>query len=255
MKQALLIASFGSTVPEAEKDIAAVEAALAAAAPGWQAARAFTSGMVRRALAARGRTVDSVPEALARLRRAGCRDVFVQPTHFLCGVEYDKLKAEAEAAAAGFDRVRVGRPLLDGEESLRRVAGILDELYPAEAGRAVVLMGHGTRSEANGSYACLQQMLEEGGRPDIRIGTVESLPDIGAVCGWLQGRPDIRRVSLAPLMLVAGDHIRNDMAGEDAGSWRGILAAAGYEVRCTLRGLGSEEKVQALYAASLQKAL
>ena len=105
MKQALICVSFGTTVPAARRDIEAVEAALRAAAPGRQFARAYTSGMIRRTLAARGQAVDSLPEALARLRAGGCRDVIVQPTHFLCGVEYDKLKAEALAAAAGFWRL------------------------------------------------------------------------------------------------------------------------------------------------------
>ena len=101
MKQALLIASFGTTVPRAEQEAAALERALAAAAPGWTAVRAYTSGMVRRVLARQGRPVDSPAEALAKLQAGGAGEVFVQPTHFLLGIEYDKLKAEALAAAAG----------------------------------------------------------------------------------------------------------------------------------------------------------
>ena len=112
-QKALVCASFGTTVPTAAADIAGVEQALAAAAPGWQLLRAYTSGMVRTALAGRGQPEDSVPEALARAAAAGCRRVLVQPTHFLWGVEYDKLKAQALAAAPGFDWLRVGRPLLD----------------------------------------------------------------------------------------------------------------------------------------------
>ena len=99
MKQALLIASFGTTVPRAEQEAAALERALAAAAPGWTAVRAYTSGMVRRVLARQGRPVDSPAEALAKLQAGGAGEVFVQPTHFLRGIEYDKLKAEALAAA------------------------------------------------------------------------------------------------------------------------------------------------------------
>ena len=132
MKQALLAAGFGTTVPHAAQELAALEAALAAAAPGWTMARAYTSGMVRRILARQGQPVDSVAGALSRLKAAGVEEVFVQPTHFLCGVEYDKLKAEAGAMASDFARLRVGRPLLDGTAAVRKLAGILAGLRSEE---------------------------------------------------------------------------------------------------------------------------
>ena len=133
MKQALLIASFGTTVPRAEQEAAALERALAAAAPGWTAVRAYTSGMVRRVLARQGRPVDSPAEALAKLQAGGAGEVFVQPTHFLRGIEYDKLKAEALAAAGGFARLRVGRPLLDDTQVVREMATLLAGLYKSAA--------------------------------------------------------------------------------------------------------------------------
>ena len=255
MKQALICVSFGTTVPAARRDIEAVEAALRAAAPGRQFARAYTSGMIRRTLAARGQAVDSLPEALARLRAGGCRDVIVQPTHFLRGVEYDKLKAEALAAAAGFDRLAVGRPLLDSTADLRALAGILMRLYPARPGQAVVLMGHGSAHFANVVYPALQTAFALAGRPDVRVATVEGWPALDDVRGWLRAQGGVRRVLLAPLMLCAGDHARSDMAGDGPDSWRSLLAGDGCAVECVLRGLGSEEAVQAMYAARLQKLL
>lgn len=253
-QKALLCASFGTTVPTAAADIAGVEQALAAAAPGWQLLRAYTSGMVRAALAGRGQPEDSVPEALARAAAAGCRRVLVQPTHFLWGVEYDKLKAQALAAAPGFDWLRVGRPLLDDTRDLRALAGAIGALYPAEPGRAVVLMGHGSAHRANVVYPALQGIFELQSRPDIRVGTVEGWPGLAEVCAAL-ARSRASRVLLVPLMLVAGDHAQNDMAGPGPHSWRSVLAGQGYRVDWVRHGLGSEKAVQDLYAAHLRGVL
>lgn len=253
-QKALVCASFGTTVPTAAADIAGVEQALAAAAPGWQLLRAYTSGMVRTALAGRGQPEDSVPEALARAAAAGCRRVLVQPTHFLWGVEYDKLKAQALAAAPGFDWLRVGRPLLDDTRDLRALAGAIGALYPAEPGRAVVLMGHGSAHRANVVYPALQGIFELQSRPDIRVGTVEGWPGLAEVCAAL-ARSRASRVLLVPLMLVAGDHAQNDMAGPGPHSWRSVLAGQGYRVDWVRHGLGSEKAVQDLYAAHLRGVL
>lgn len=253
-QKALVCASFGTTVPTAAADIAGVEQALAAAAPGWQLLRAYTSGMVRTALAGRGQPEDSVPEALARAAAAGCRRVLVQPTHFLWGVEYDKLKAQALAAAPGFDWLRVGRPLLDDTRDLRALAGAIGALYPAEPGRAVVLMGHGSAHRANVVYPALQGIFELQSRPDIRVGTVEGWPGLAEVCAAL-ARSRASRVLLVPLMLVAGDHAQNDMAGPGPHSWCSVLAGQGYRVDWVRHGLGSEKAVQDLYAAHLRGVL
>ena len=253
-QKALVCASFGTTVPTAAADIAGVEQALAAAAPGWQLLRAYTSGMVRTALAGRGQPEDSVPEALARAAAAGCRRVLVQPTHFLWGVEYDKLKAQALAAAPGFDWLRVGRPLLDDTRDLRALAGAIGALYPAEPGRAVVLMGHGSAHRANVVYPALQGIFELQSRPDIRVGTVEGWPGLAEVCAAL-AHSRASRVLLVPLMLVAGDHAQNDMAGPGPHSWRSVLAGQGYRVDWVRHGLGSEKAVQDLYAAHLRGVL
>ena len=251
MNQALLIAGFGTTVPSAQEELAGLEAALAAAAPGWQAVRAYTSGMVRRALAARGRPVDSPAEALAKLKAAGVEEVFVQPTHFLCGIEYEKLKADAAAAAPGFARLRVGRPLLDGTEAVRALAALLMELCPAAEGHAVVFMGHGTAAFANLAYPALQTVFELAGRPDLRVGTVEGWPGLEEARGWLWAHPACRSVRLVPLLLAAGDHALHDMAGEDPGSWQSILEKDGYEVSCTLRGLAAEPAFRQFCAARM----
>ena len=128
------------------------------------------------------------------------------------------------------------------------------EIREAEPGRAVVLMGHGSAHRANVVYPALQGIFELQSRPDIRVGTVEGWPGLAEVCAAL-ARSRASRVLLVPLMLVAGDHAQNDMAGPGPHSWRSVLAGQGYRVDWVRHGLGSEKAVQDLYAAHLRGVL
>lgn len=250
MRQALVITSFGTSVPEARVSITAVERALAEAAPDWRFVRSFTSPTIRRKLAGRGEHIPSLAEALEQLQADGTRRVMVQPTHLLYGYEYDKIKAEAEALAHHFESLRVGRPLLAGSADILRFAQELSASHPAEERRAVVLMGHGTGHFANTVYPAMQTALHLAGRDDILIGTVEGWPGLeDVVCQLEPG--GARSVRLLPLMLVAGDHARNDMAGE----WKACLERAGHTVSCSFTGLGELAWVQEMYRERLIDAI
>ena len=251
MEKALLCVSFGTSVPEAEESIAAVENALRAAAPGRLLVRAYTSSMICRKLAGRGETVLSVQEAFQQLAEQGVSDVLVQPTHLLRGSEYDKVRTEAALWRERFSAVRLGAPLLAGTEDLRAFAGILDEAYPARQGQALVLFGHGTDVFANMVYPALQTALHLLGRTDIVVGTVEGWPGFPEVLEQLR-RQDRQQVHLVPLMLVAGDHAMHDMAGSGDSSWKSRLEAEGYAVTCTMQGLGMLPAVQELYCRHMQ---
>ena len=253
MTQALLCVSFGTTWPEARAGIDRVEEVLAAAVPQRRFARAFTSGIIRRTLARRGETVLGVAEALEQLAQAGTEDVLVQPTHLLPGREYDKLLAEAAPWAGRFHALRMGAPLLGGTEDLARLAEALDAAYPARPGEALVLFGHGTDHFANMVYPALQTAFRLLGRRDVLVGTVEGWPGYGEVASQLAGG-GWRRVHLAPLMLVAGDHALHDMTGTPD-SWQARLEAAGHDVRWTIRGLGEIPGVQELYRSHLMALL
>lgn len=251
MEQAIVITSFGTSVPEARVSITAVEEALKSAAPDCVCVRAFTSSIIRRILAGRGENVPSVTQALERLCAAGVRKVVVQPTHLLYGFEYDKLKAEADAFAARFEQVTVGRPLLANTEDIQHFAVGLSQTYPERDGEAVVLMGHGTEHFANAVYPALQTALHLKGRDDLYIGTVEGWPSFDDVLNQLKER----RVLLAPLMLVAGDHAREDMAGDSPDSWKSRLEQAGVSVTCSFTGLGMLPWVQEMYRERLLSVL
>jgi len=250
MKQALLCVSFGTTVPSARESIDAVEAALRDAVPGRAFARAYTSSIIRRILRGRGEDIPSCAEALDQLREQGFTDVLVQPTHFLPGVEFDKLRDEAAARSGDFQRLTVGRPLLSEPEDLHRLATVLNEVYPPVPGEALVLFGHGTSHFANAVYPALQTVFSLTGRDDVLVGTVEGWPGYGDVEEQLRDS-GVRAAHIVPLMLVAGDHALNDMSGSDPDSWQSRLEAAGFAVRCDLRGMGMLPGVRQMYREHL----
>ncbi|MCD8004520.1 MAG: sirohydrochlorin cobaltochelatase [Oscillospiraceae bacterium] len=251
MKSAIVMTSFGTSAPQAQEDIAAVEGALAAAAPGYRCVRAFTSPTIRKILAGRGTSVPSMTQALERLRGEGTERVAVQPTHLLYGFEYDRLKTQAQAVAPGFQALRVGRPLLAGTEDILAFAGGLCQTYPAQEGGAVVFMGHGTGHFANAVYPALQTALSLRGREDLFVATVEGWP---ALEDWLP-RLAGREVRLVPLMLVAGEHAKKDMAGGGPDSWKSRLEGAGCRVSCALTSLGRLDWVQQMYRQRLLETL
>ncbi len=255
-KQAILAVSFGTShFDTLEKTIAAIEAELAAAFPERTLRRAFTSGMILRKLEREGTHIDDVPQALERLADEGYVDVAVQPTHILNGDEYDKLMAQAATFAGRFARLAFGKPLLTAEADYRALADALLSDLPAPSEDAAVLyMGHGTGHYANAAYTQLEYLLHDLGRRDIVIGTVEGYPGFDEALRRLKERHAVRRVELRPLMVVAGDHAKNDLAGDEPDSWKSMLEAEGYQVSCVLRGLGENPGVRALFAAHAEAA-
>ena len=254
MRQAVICVSFGTSVPAGRENITAVEDVLRRAAGDRIFARAFTSGVIRRVLQERGEAVDGVEEVLGSLWRQGVEEVLLQPTHILCGNEYDKMRREAEPWREKFRSLRFGTPLLTDTDDLQALAEKLSAAYPARDGEALVLFGHGTDHTANLVYPALQTAFHLAGRRDMLVGTVEGWPAFEDVLAQLRERSE-KRVHLLPLMLVAGDHALNDMAGKTPESWKSRLEAEGFTVRATLRGLGLLPEVQAMYRAHLEAAL
>lgn len=248
--KALLAVSFGTSYRDTlERNIAAIERDLAAALPGRTLYRAFTSGMILKKLRERdGLVIPSPQEALTALLAQGCDDVVIQPTHLMNGDEYDKLCAQAAPFRGRFKRLVMGKPLLSGAGDYAATAEALLAALPVQdEGRAVVLMGHGSAHFANSAYALLEYVLHDLGRGDILVGTVEGYPALAEVLRRLEERPKVKRVDLFPLMIVAGDHARNDMAGSGGDAWKTRLESLGYEVTCHLMGLGEYAQVRALF--------
>jgi sirohydrochlorin cobaltochelatase len=175
--------------------------------------------------------VENEAEALARLRREGYEDIAFVPTHMIRGQEYERVAAVA-------DGLPVSAPLLDDQADLEWMAGLLDGIA-AEEGRTLLVMGHGTDHVADATYARLREVL-----PDrVKLACVEGRHALEGILDGLEAVPG-KALTLMPLMLVAGDHARNDLAGDAPDSWKNILLARGFDVRTRLTGLGALEAVQ-----------
>ena len=249
MKKAVLVTSFGTShLDTMEKTIAAIEQAISKALPDFTLRRAFTSTIIMKKLRKRdGMEIDDVSQALSRLVEEGYSQVVIQPTHILCGEEYEKLCA---LAAPFTDKLTIsmGTPLLRTIDQHWDLAKVLKNLLPEpKQEEAILFMGHGTPHFANAAYALLQYMLEDLGADRIFIGTVEGCPDLEQVTRRIRKNPEIKKLTLLPMMIVAGDHANNDMAGPEPDSWKNQLTEEGYQVTCLLRGLGESEAIQSLF--------
>ena len=257
-EQELLVVSFGTSYNDARRlSIGGVEDALAAAYPDWSVRRAFTSQIVLDHVQERdGVTMDNVRDALDRAVANGVRTLVVQPTHLMNGFEYTELADELASRAGEFEYVAIGAPLLTTDDDFRRVAEAVTA-SAAEYGdgeTALCLMGHGTEAASNGVYEKMQGVLTDMGAQNCYVGTVEAEPSLEDVLSAVQSG-DYKRVVLQPLMLVAGDHAHNDMAGDEPESWKSVFEGAGYETICVLRGLGELDAVQALFVEHARAAM
>lgn len=256
-EKALLAVSFGTSYADTlEKNIAAIERDLAAAFPERTLRRAFTSGMIlRRWKRERGVEIDDVPAALERLAGEGYTDILIQPTHVMNGEEYHKLVDQAEQFRGRFDKLTVGVPLLTAAEDYLDLGRALMEILPPKSEeRAVVYMGHGSEHQANSAYALMEYAFHDLGRSDVIVGTVEGYPNFDAVLRRLKERPKVKEVELRPLMTVAGDHAKNDLAGDEPDSWKNILEGMGYQTSCVLTGLGEYPRVRAMFVEHARQA-
>ncbi len=244
-KQAILVVSFGTTFAETRRvTIDRIEQYLADAFPECVIYRAWTSRMIIRKLKERdGIVIDTVPEALKRMAGDGITSVKIQPTHILNGLENDRMKADAMTCVDLFKEMTFADPLLTSQEDIFRAAQIVADKFPQVSDdTALVLMGHGTDHYVNTIYAALDYALKDKGYSHIYVGTVEAYPSLETVMTRLK-EGDYKKVILTPFMIVAGDHARNDMAGEDDASWKSQLEKGGYEVECVVKGLGEYEEI------------
>lgn len=255
-KRALLAVSFGTSYPEtARKTIGAVEQDLSAAFPGLPVYRAWTSGFIRRKIAERdGVRIPSLEEALAQMLQDGIREILVQPTFMLEGIEYDELTESLGRHRAEFDQILLGRPLLARERDLDSVVDAVHASFPeVKAGEALVLMGHGTRHGANHVYPQLAELFRSHGYGNVYLGTVEAVPGLAEVLEGLDAQKP-EKVYLAPFLFVAGDHAEKDLAGSGPDSWNSVICAKGYRTECRKMGLGEYRAVRRMYVEHAREA-
>lgn len=248
----LLVVSFGTSYNDNRAaTIGAVESAMETAFPDYAVRRGFTSNIIIEHIQRRdGVVIDDVAEALARAKANGVKNLLVQPTHLMNGYEYGDLVKELEACAWDFETVKIGAPLLTTDEDFAAVAqAMVDAAAGYDDGKtAVCYMGHGSEAAANGIYARMQQHLTGSGHDNFFVGTVEAEPTAEDLVKLVKAA-GYEKVVLRPMMIVAGDHANNDMAGDGEDSWKSVFTAAGFQVTCEINGLGELEAIQQLLAA------
>lgn len=276
----ILVVSFGTSFNDSRaKDIHGIEKAIADAFPEWSVRRAFTAQIIINHVQARdGEAIDNVEQALQRAIDNGVKNLVVQPTHLMHGAEYDEMCEVIAQYEDQFESVKISEPLLgtvgatDNEVNTdkKTVAEAVvaeavaeagfDSIEAAkEAGYAFVFMGHGTSHTAKISYTQMQSQMAELGYDNVWIGTVEGEPEATACENVIAAVSDAgyKTVVLRPLMIVAGDHANNDMAGDDDDSWKSMFVASGLfdTVDTQISGLGRIEKIQGIYIDHLNEVI
>ena len=270
----LLVVSFGTSFNDSRaRDIGGIEKALQEAYPDWSVRRAFTSQIIiNHVLARDGEKIDNVEQALERAAANGVKTLVIQPTHLMHGAEYDELIKTVDSFSGMFESVEIAEPLLgkvgadpaevnaDKETVAKAVtetavaAAGYDSLdAAAQEGTAFVFMGHGTSHTAKVTYSQMQTQMEELGYKNVFIGTVEGEPEDTSCEAVIEKvkAAGYSKVVLRPLMVVAGDHANNDMAGEDEDSWVSLFKADGAfsEIDAQIEGLGGIPAVQQVYVS------
>lgn len=270
----ILVVSFGTSFNDSRvADIKGIEDALQEAYPDWSVRRAFTSQIIINHIQARdGECIDNMDQALERAVKNGVKNLVVLPTHLMHGAEYDELMESVQAYQNQFASVKVAEPLL-GEvgsdadainEDKKSVATAITESAVTEAGygslkeaqedgTAFVFMGHGTSHTAKVSYSQMQAQMKDLGFENVFIGTVEGEPEDTACEAVIEAvaKAGYQKVVLRPLMVVAGDHANNDMAGDEEDSWKSLFSASGKfdRVDAQIAGLGQSGAIQQIYVA------
>ena len=276
----LLVVSFGTSFNDSRaEDVKGIEDALAAAYPDWSVRRAFTAQIIINHVQARdGEAIDNMQQALDRAVANGVKNLVVQPTHLMHGAEYDEMTEAIDGYKDKFESVAIAEPMLgevgddatvinDDKKAVAqaitdeacKVAGFDDMKAAADAGTAFVFMGHGTSHTANVTYDQMQTQMDDLGFTNAFIGTVEGEPEDTACDKVIEKVKEagFKNVILRPLMVVAGDHANNDMAGDDEDSWKSQFVASGDfdSVDCQIEGLGRIAAVEDLYVAHTKAAI
>ncbi len=254
-QKAILVVSFGTSHRETMgKTIEQIETDIGRAYPDHRIYRAFTSKMIINILKSRGVPVMTVKEAMDQMLQDGMNEVIVQPTHILNGIENDIMMDEVNDCRDRFRSVKTGVPLLTSTQDYHKVIrGLMEEQPFLQSEEALVYMGHGTVHYSNTSYAALEYIFRDYGQEDVYVGTVEAYPALNNVIRQLR-KKCYKKIKLVPFMIVSGDHALNDMAGEEEDSWKSILEKEGYEVSCSLKGLGEYKCIRDIFIEHVAKA-
>lgn len=274
MKKAILIVSFGTSHRDArERSLDYILKDIRSAADNMAGVRAdnptdedketvmvyqaYTSGMIINALAKEDVRIATVEEAVQQILSDGVRQLIVVPTHMIPGMEYHKMLADLEAYRNQFDKLAVTTTVLEEQNDCERLVSVLQEMFVFKPDIEYILMGHGTESDANARYEQMNEAFVEAGLANVQIASVEAKPDMDDALkrlNELKCRKNIAKVIVQPFMVVAGDHAKNDMAGEED-SYVTRLREAGYPVEAVVKGLGEYPQFRKIYVDKVKKVI
>ncbi len=256
-KKAMVIVSFGTSYADTrELTIAATEDVFREEFGSYDIYRAFTSQTIIDILEERDNIkVNNVREVMELLTKEKYGEVVVQPLHVMNGAEYDEMSSIIKEYEGNFNEVKIGKALLSSVADYEKTVEALATQFPeTKDGEAIVFMGHGTHHDANAVYGTLEYVFHANGYKNVFVGTVEGYPTLDNVINELEEN-NINKVTLMPLMIVAGDHAHNDMAGDEEDSWKVRLKEQGYEVETYLHGIGENEEIRKIYLTHAKKAI
>ncbi|MEA4972826.1 Sirohydrochlorin cobaltochelatase [bioreactor metagenome] len=253
MKTAVLVVSFGAVSSEARKNsLDKIENDIAKAFPDYYIYRAYTSGIViRRIYENENIHIDTLKEAFEKMRTNGITDVIVQPTHMIDGIEYKKICRICDEHKDVFSSLKVGKALLEKYEDCIKTVDIISKEIDFNSSYEYILMGHGSEDTANIRYEQMNVAFVNQGLTNVRIATVEAKPDIDEAIERLGNKENVKKVIIQPFMMVAGDHAKNDMAGEK-NSFYSKVKDAGYDAKCVIMGLGEYKLIRNMIVENLE---
>lgn len=256
-KKGILVVSFGTSYEETrKKTIDLIEDDIKKAFPDFKIFRAFTSKIILRKLKSEyNLKINNVKEAMEEIIRQGIKELIVQPTHIINGIENNNMIEDIKNYKDYFDSIKIGTPLLTSTEDyfslIKVVTNKFSYIKPDEA---LVCMGHGSSHYTNSSYPALDYMFKAEGHDNVFLGTVEGYPTLDNVVNSLK-RFKPKKSYIIPLMIVAGDHALNDMSSDEDDSWKSILENNGFECECILKGLGEYPEVRNMFIDHIKNAV
>ena len=243
MKKAILVTSFGTSHRDTrEKCLDSIQREVEEKYGSENVERAYTSGIIRRIIEKKEEVhIFDQKEGLKVLKDKGFEEIITMSLHILDGIEYSKLDDKFG---------KISKPLLADDEDFEKIVEN-KEFNDLEGNDAIVFMGHGTESEADYAYQKLQEEYLKAGKNNIFIATVDGKVTIKDVIEKMKGK-GFRNILLKPLMIVAGDHAKNDMSSDNEDSWKTMLKNEGYEVTSVLKGMGEYEFIRKMFMDKLE---
>lgn len=256
-EKAILVVSFGCSTPSIrEVTISQIEEDIKQVYKDYKVYTAFTSRRIRLKIYKQEQVViQSVPQALETMIAQGIKEIVIQPTFIIKGVQYDEMKREAEKYRQAFTRMTFANPLLTSIRDYKEVIKLLTTAYPSlQKDEVVLCMGHGADEYLSVSFAALDYMFKEEGYENYYVGTIRSYPGITHVLKQLK-KKSYHKIWIQPLMVVAGYHAQQDILGKAEEAWKQLLEKEGYEVRCCFKGLGEYKAIRQLYIEHIKEAI